>query len=176
MRGSLERESISLLLLVCWNIVEYVPFVGLFILDKYFKQKQKNKINKTTTNNPTLAWFNGAELSLDRPIWAGDVAPRPLGGVRVPAVAVISNSWRRKKDERGGGEKCTSVTQGQLKCRSVSGRLENHDIHESLTLLYHGMVNRLTKTEEVHQRNPFKTLYRDWSVAQFGQNWYKMKP
>lgn len=43
MRGSLERESISLLLLVCWNIVEYLPFVGLFILDKYAKQKTKKQ-------------------------------------------------------------------------------------------------------------------------------------
>lgn len=44
------------------------------------------------TNNTTLALFNGAELSLDRPIWTGDVAPRPLRGVRVPAVDVISDS------------------------------------------------------------------------------------
>lgn len=81
-----------------------------------------------------------------------------------------------RRTKEGEERNARLLLKGQLKCRPVSGRLENHDIHESLTLLYHGTVNRPTKTEDVHQRNPFKTLYRDWSVAQFGQNWYKMKP
>lgn len=48
---------------------------------------------------PTCAGVDGAELPLDRPIWTGDVAPRPLGGVRVPAVAVISDTSRGEQRE-----------------------------------------------------------------------------
>lgn len=41
---------------------------------------------------PTCACVNSAELSLDRPVWTGDVAPRLLGGVWVSAVTVISDT------------------------------------------------------------------------------------
>lgn len=51
-----------------------------------------------------MACFNGAELSLDRPVWAGDVAPRFLGRVWVPAVAVITDTLRRRKDEEHKGK------------------------------------------------------------------------
>ena len=44
---------------------------------------------------PTFARVNRAELSLDRPIRASNVAPRPLGGVWVSAVIVISSTYRR---------------------------------------------------------------------------------
>lgn len=44
---------------------------------------------------PTFAWVTCTELSLDRPIWASNVAPRPLRGVWVSAVIVISNTYRR---------------------------------------------------------------------------------
>lgn len=41
---------------------------------------------------PTCACVDSAELSLDRPVWTSDVAPRPLGGVWVSAVTVISDT------------------------------------------------------------------------------------
>lgn len=47
----------------------------------------------------TCARVYSAELSLDRPVWTSDVAPRPLGGVWVSAVAVISNA-STKNNER----------------------------------------------------------------------------
>lgn len=45
--------------------------------------------------SPTFARVDCTELSLHHPIWAGDVAPGPLGGVWVSAVIVISNTYRR---------------------------------------------------------------------------------
>lgn len=69
-----------------------------------FQTILREKFNQLTQFNPqmqhlsTCACVYSAELSLDRPVWTSDVAPRPLGGVWVSAVAVISNTSMKNNE------------------------------------------------------------------------------
>lgn len=130
------------MLLLCQNLLprEELPFTG---------QALKSR-------GPTLAGPNGAELPLDRTVRAGDVAPGSLRGVWVPAVAVITHSWRRRKDEeqgvgeeggqrrrrgeKGGGGRRSGRRREMhvfyswpVEKQAASSRLENHHVHQSLT-------------------------------------------
>lgn len=57
-----------------------------------------SQFNPQMQHLSTCACVYSAELSLDRPIWTSDVAPRPLGGVWVSAVAVISNTSMKNNE------------------------------------------------------------------------------
>lgn len=89
MRAFLEGDSNWRQHQECWDIrLKCLSVIFWLVLDKY---------SKTRGIKPTFACLDGAELPLDRPVWAGYVAPRPLGGVGVSAVVVIFNTWREKQ-------------------------------------------------------------------------------
>lgn len=62
-----------------------------------FREKL-SRFNPQMQHLSTCACIYSAELSLDRPIWTSDVAPRPLGGVWVSAVAVISDTSTKNNE------------------------------------------------------------------------------
>lgn len=57
-----------------------------------------SQFNPQMQHSSTCACVYSAELSLDRPVWTSDVAPRPLGGVWVSAVAVISDTSMKNNE------------------------------------------------------------------------------
>lgn len=81
-----QEENLSFV--CCDTRLKCLSVIFWLVLDKYSNARGIKL---------TFACWDGAELSLDRPVWASYVAPRPLGGVGVSAVVVISNTWREKQ-------------------------------------------------------------------------------
>lgn len=58
----------------------------------------QSQFNPQMQHLSTCACIYSAELSLDRPVWTSNVAPRPLGGVWVSTVAVISDTSMKNNE------------------------------------------------------------------------------